>query len=103
MADREKEKETKSASRMVEDEVQQVKPVIDVDAELEELFPPDQLQAIKSGLGTLELELAVSELLERNRKALQRLQQLQRERLQAGSSRPEEGSEEWDTGTISIS
>ncbi|KIK70382.1 hypothetical protein GYMLUDRAFT_32385 [Collybiopsis luxurians FD-317 M1] len=82
-----------------EDEVEQVRPTIDVDTELEELIPPDQLEEIKSGLASLELELAVSELLERNKKALRRLQLLQKERLMTGasSSKPEEGSEEWDT------
>lgn len=96
------EEKAKESALMIADEAEQVTPVVDVEAELEELFPPDQLEAIKSGLGTLELELAVSELLERNQKALRRLQDLQSERLLAGSSRPEEGSEEWDTGTRSI-
>jgi hypothetical protein len=101
-----KGKETTSVTPMDEDEAQEVTPMIDVEAELEELIPPDQLEAIKSGLGSLELELAVSTLLEKNQRALRRLQELQKERLMAdggGSSRPKEGSEEWDTGTVFIS
>ncbi|KAJ4485515.1 hypothetical protein J3R30DRAFT_3696878 [Lentinula aciculospora] len=104
-AEREKERLTRSNSPMAEDEVQEIKPAVDVDTELEELLPPDQVEAIKSGLGSLELEFAVSELLDRNKRALRRLQELQIERLMAdggGSSRPQEGSEEWDTGTILV-
>ncbi|KAF5392432.1 hypothetical protein D9757_002147 [Collybiopsis confluens] len=77
----------------------EAKPPVDVSAELEELLPHDQLEQIKSGLATLELELAVSELLDRNKRALRRLQELQKQRLLAegSSSKPGEGSEEWDT------
>ncbi|KAJ3910437.1 hypothetical protein F5879DRAFT_983867 [Lentinula edodes] len=102
ITEKERERRTRSASPVAEDEAQEVRPVIDVDAEIEELLPPDQVEAIKSGLGSLELELAVSELLDKNKRALRRLQELQTERLMAdggGSSTPQEGSEEWDTGT----
>ncbi|KAJ3724266.1 hypothetical protein DFJ43DRAFT_1003162 [Lentinula guzmanii] len=98
--EKEKERLTRDVSPIADDEVQEIKPVIDVDAELEELLPLEQVQAIKSGLGSLELEFAVSELLERNKRALRRLQELQTERLLTdggGSSRPQEGCEEWDT------
>ncbi|KAJ3894898.1 hypothetical protein GG344DRAFT_40020 [Lentinula edodes] len=100
ITEKERERRTRSASPVAEDEAQEVRPAIDVDAEIEELLPPDQVEAIKSGLGSLELELAVSELLDKNKRALRRLQELQTERLMAdggGSSTPQEGSEEWDT------
>ena len=74
---------------------------VDVDAELEGLLPLDEVNAIKAALGTLELENAVQELLERNRKALERLEELQVLRLTnegGGLGQVEEGSEEWDTG-----
>jgi hypothetical protein len=68
---------------------------------LEGLLPPNEVAVIKAALGTLELEDAVNELLERNRRALARLEELQRLRITSedgGSSEVEEGSEEWDTG-----
>jgi hypothetical protein len=74
----------------------------DVDAELDELLPPDEVQNIKAALGSLQLENAVQELLERNRRALIRLEELQRLRLIAdggGSGVAEQGSEELDTGS----
>jgi hypothetical protein len=74
-----------------------------IDVELEELLPPDEVKDIKAALGSLELENAVQELLERNRRALIRLEELQRLRLMAdegGSSTAVEGSEEWDTGSL---
>ncbi|KAJ3865759.1 hypothetical protein EV359DRAFT_38065 [Lentinula novae-zelandiae] len=100
ITEKERERRTRSASSVAEDESREVRPALDVDAEIEELLPPDQVEAIKSGLGSLELELAVSELLDKNKRALRRLQELQKERLMAdggGSSTPQEGSEEWDT------
>jgi hypothetical protein len=88
-----------------EETIEEVLPPVsasqDADAELEELFPPDEVKNIKAALGSLQLENAVQELLERNRRALIRLEELQRSRLMAdggGSSTAEEGSEEWDTG-----
>ena len=78
-------------------------PPQDLQAELEELLPPDQVEAIKAALGSSQLQNAVQELLERNRRALVRLEELQRLRLMSdggGSSTAPEGSEEWDTGEL---
>lgn len=75
--------------------------IVDVDESLEGLFSAEDVADIKSALGNLELEKAVQELLERNRKALIRLEELQLLRLKkenGGASTVEEGSEEWDTG-----
>ncbi|KAL0581394.1 hypothetical protein V5O48_000658 [Marasmius crinis-equi] len=71
--------------------------------ELQELLPADEVESLKAALGCLDLELAVQELLNRNRRALERLQELQHRRLVAeggGSSQVEEGSEEWDTASL---
>jgi hypothetical protein len=73
---------------------------------LEELLPPDEVKNIKAALGSLEMENAVQELLERNRRALIRLEELQRQRLIADGGRistAAEGSEEWDTGSLNAS
>ncbi|GLB36546.1 hypothetical protein LshimejAT787_0308340 [Lyophyllum shimeji] len=72
---------------------------VDLDNELQELLPPEEVAAIKAALGSLELENAVYELLERNRRALVRLEELQIARLikEGEHSKAEEGSEEWDT------
>ncbi|KAJ7651936.1 hypothetical protein DFH06DRAFT_1475327 [Mycena polygramma] len=70
----------------------------DVDA-LQDILAPAEIESLKAVLGSLELENAVQELLIRNRKALQRLGQLQVERLRAargGTSTVKEGDEEWD-------
>ncbi|KAJ6574004.1 hypothetical protein DFH09DRAFT_1032243 [Mycena vulgaris] len=70
----------------------------DVEA-LQDILAPAEIESLKSVLGSLELENAVQELLRRNRKALQRLGQLQVERLRAmdGTTRAvQEGDEEWD-------
>ncbi|KAK7064691.1 hypothetical protein R3P38DRAFT_2676386, partial [Favolaschia claudopus] len=71
----------------------------DVDA-LEDILSPNEIESLKAVLGSLELENAVTELLTRNRRALQRLGQLQVERLRAGKGKApvevEEGDEEWD-------
>ena len=78
----------------------------DIETELEELLPPDQVPDVKAALASLELENAVQELLERNRRALTRLEELQRLRLSAdggGTSVAVEGSEEWDTGSLHAS
>ncbi|KAI0358990.1 hypothetical protein OH77DRAFT_1448294 [Trametes cingulata] len=72
---------------------------VDVSKGLEELLPQEEVEAIKAALGTLEMEQAVDELLQRNARALQRLEELQLERFRAqgeGSSIVEVGSEEWD-------
>lgn len=44
---------------------------------LEGLLPANEVAVIMAALGTLELEAAVNELLERNRRALARLEELQ--------------------------
>ncbi|TFK93039.1 hypothetical protein K466DRAFT_512391 [Polyporus arcularius HHB13444] len=66
---------------------------------LESLLSPEEVRSIKTALGSLEMEQAVDELLQKNGKALQRLEELQLLRLRAqggGSSAVEVGSEEWD-------
>lgn len=72
------------------------------DSELEEalteLLPPEEVDVIKSALDSLELEGAVQELLDRNARALVRLQKLQRKRLLRREYVVAEGSEEFDTG-----
>jgi hypothetical protein len=73
---------------------------IDLEETLGELLPPEEMAEIKSTLESEALEKAVEELLERNKRALQRLQELQYIRLiQPGGEKslPKEGSEEWDT------
>lgn len=72
------------------------------DNALKSLLPAEEVARIKAALGSLELEQAVQELLNKNARALLRLQRMQRLRLGAdggGSSKVDEGSEEWDTGT----
>ncbi|KAF5338438.1 hypothetical protein D9758_012215 [Tetrapyrgos nigripes] len=76
-------------------EMQEPVPLFD-----EDLLSPEQVAKLKNALDSLQLECAVTELLDRNRKALQRLQYLQYLRLMqddGGSSTVEEGSEEWET------
>ncbi|EMD41595.1 hypothetical protein CERSUDRAFT_120619 [Gelatoporia subvermispora B] len=78
---------------------------VDVAAALDGLLSPEEMAAIKTGLGSLELENAVQELLDRNVRALRRLEELQLERLGqvgGGESIVEVGSEEWDVahGTL---
>ncbi|KAF4572526.1 hypothetical protein EYR36_007033 [Pleurotus pulmonarius] len=71
------------------------------DSELEEalteLLPPQEVDIIKSALDSLELESAVQELLDRNARALARLQKMQRKRLLRKEYAVAEGSEEFDT------
>lgn len=77
----------------------------DLTKSIESLLPPDEVEKIKASLGTLEMEQAVDELLQRNAKALVRLEELQLTRLRAqkgGSSVVEVGSEEWDIGTCTV-
>jgi hypothetical protein len=74
---------------------------VDINAQLEGLLPSDQVETLKDALNCLDLERAVNELLERNYRALQRLEELQKIRLSrpdGNSSSAEEGSEEWETG-----
>ncbi|KAG6918664.1 hypothetical protein DXG01_012481 [Tephrocybe rancida] len=81
------------------DEDEKVEEKVDLERELNELLPPDEAAAVKAALDTLELQRAVHELLDRNRSALVRLEQLQNARLfKDGTIAAEEGSEEWDTG-----
>ncbi|EAU92972.1 hypothetical protein CC1G_03759 [Coprinopsis cinerea okayama7 len=73
---------------------------MDAEEDMESLLPPEEVQAIKEAMGSLELENAVQELLERNQRALVRLKELQRRRFSQGGanfSAVEEGSEEWET------
>ncbi|KAJ6569635.1 hypothetical protein B0H19DRAFT_1136382 [Mycena capillaripes] len=66
-------------------------------AALQDILAPAEIESLKAVLGSLELENAVQELLTRNRKALQRLGQLQVERLRAATrTTVQEGDEEWD-------
>lgn len=72
---------------------------------IEGLLPAEEVEAIKASLGTLEMEQAVDELLQKNSRALQRLEELQLARLKeqsTGSSIVEISSEEWDIGTCSF-
>lgn len=71
----------------------------ELQSSLEGLLSPEEVASIKTALGSLELEKAVDELLQRSARALVRLEQLQAERLlKVGGSKPVEvGSEEWDT------
>jgi hypothetical protein len=73
----------------------------DTDA-LEGLLTPEQIANLKSSLKGLELEAAVSELLDRNTKALARLEVLQLERLgsKEGVKDVQVDSEEWDLGRV---
>jgi hypothetical protein len=73
----------------------------DVENSLNGILSESQIASIKAALGSLELEAAVQELLERNSRALDRLEVLQRKRLAAVDSASgvvEVGSEEWETG-----
>jgi len=62
-------------------------------------FEPDQMASIKDFMSALELEVAIEELLDRNNRAIARLEELQTQRLggeNGGTSQVEVGSEEWD-------
>lgn len=72
---------------------------------LDGLLTPEQVANVKSAAGSLELEDAISELLARNARALERLDVLQLERLSNKDPGPKDvevGSEEWDTGTSTV-
>ena len=73
---------------------------VDLDDALQDLFQPDDIASIKAALDSFELGSAVYELLDRNRRALVRLEELQITRLsrEGGNSKATEGSEEWDIG-----
>jgi hypothetical protein len=71
------------------------------DGELDDFLGSEDVEYIKAALKSLELEKLVQQLLERNQRALVRLGELQKQRLtKHPSSTAEEGSEEWDTGTL---
>ncbi|KAI0307482.1 hypothetical protein B0F90DRAFT_1674106 [Multifurca ochricompacta] len=66
---------------------------------LDPLLAPDQVAPVEEFMGKLELEVAIQELLDRNKRALARLEELQLQRLggeDGGASQVEVGSEEWD-------
>ncbi|THH28440.1 hypothetical protein EUX98_g5761 [Antrodiella citrinella] len=67
---------------------------------LEGLLSSDQVAAIKSTLESLELEGAVEELLTRNANALEKLEELQSERLLNKPGPVTTDSEEWETAQI---
>ena len=72
---------------------------------LDPLLEPDQLAPIQDLMRTLDLEVATQELLDRNTRALARLEELQSLRLggeNGGASVVEVDSEEWDVGEQSI-
>ena len=75
----------------------------DSELDLDSLLPPDEVKSLKAALNSLELENSVQKLLERNQRALERLEELQSQRLtNHPTSNAEEGSEEWDTGSSSF-
>ena len=68
---------------------------------LDPLLEPHQKASIQDFMSTLDFEVAIQELLDRNKRALSRLQELQLQRLggeNGGASQVEVGSEEWDVG-----
>lgn len=81
---------------------QDVSQNVNLETSLHGLLSPEQVAGVKQALGTLELERAIDELMERNARALARLEQLQAERLLSKGvlKDVEVGSEEWDTGTL---
>ena len=71
---------------------------------LDPLLERDQVAPIQDFMETLGLEVAIQELLDRNKRALARLEELQSQRLggeNGAASRVEVGSEEWDVGECS--
>ena len=73
---------------------------LDSELDLDSLLPPDEVKSLKAALNSLELENSVQKLLERNQRALERLEELQSQRLtNHPTTNAEEGSEEWDTGS----
>ena len=68
---------------------------------MDSLLAPEQADSLREVMETLELEVGIQELLDRNREALARLEVLQLQRLggeNGGTSQVEVGSEEWDVG-----
>ncbi|TFK57597.1 hypothetical protein OE88DRAFT_1651414 [Heliocybe sulcata] len=84
----------------VEEAPKETRPSEDIEAALKSLLDSSEVDGVKSFVNTLELEKAVQELLHRNARALQRLEELQKERLGAEDgafAQVEAGSEEWET------
>jgi hypothetical protein len=68
---------------------------------LDPLLERDQVAPIQDFMKTLEVEVAIQELLDRNKQALARLEELQSQRLggeNGDASGVEVASEEWDVG-----
>ncbi|KAI9513139.1 hypothetical protein F5148DRAFT_1328816 [Russula earlei] len=66
---------------------------------LDPLLQPDQVAPIQDVMNALEFEATIQELLERNNRAITRLEELQTQRLggeNGGTSQVEVASEEWD-------
>lgn len=83
------------------DEATEVTGAGELASELGNILSESDIESLLAALGSIELEKSVQALLEKNRTALRRLNELQRERLcQANSGFPIEGSEEWDTGVF---
>lgn len=90
--------ETESASTKQNEKEKDKAQESEVDS-LEGLLTPEQIANIKSAAGSLELEDAISELLDRNARALSYLEALQWERLLSEDSKEVVvDSEEWQTG-----
>ena len=73
---------------------------------LDPLLERDQMAPIQDFMEILGFEVAIQELLDRNKRALARLEELQSQRLggeNGAASRAEVGSEEWDVGECSTS
>jgi hypothetical protein len=80
-------------SEMGQDETEQIA--------LDPLLERDQVAPIQDFMETLGVEVAIQELLDRNKKALARLEELQSQRLggeNGDASGVEVASEEWDVG-----
>lgn len=69
-----------------------------IDELLRSLFPDDKVDGFKAALQQLEVEEGVASLLEKNARALERLNILQTVRLRAGGSPVKVDSEEWKIG-----
>jgi hypothetical protein len=73
-----------------------------IDDLLKGLLPDEDLDGVKTVLQTAEIEDGIARLLEKNARALERLNLFQTIRLRAGNSPVKEGSEEWKTGTFPL-
>lgn len=71
-----------------------------IDDVLKSLFPDEDMDGVKAALETAEIEDGIARLLEKNARALERLNLLQTIRLRAGNTTVKEDSEEWRTGTF---